>query len=52
MIIWGARMSKIKLDKDEKEILESFERGEWKSVQMPQRGVLTKESEKGKRNLV
>lgn len=26
-------MSKIKLDKDEKEILESFERGEWKSVQ-------------------
>lgn len=26
-------MSKIKLDKDELEILESFERGEWKSVQ-------------------
>ena len=26
-------MSKIKLDKDEQEILESFERGEWKSVQ-------------------
>jgi len=25
-------MSKIKLDKDEQEILESFERGEWKSV--------------------
>jgi len=26
-------MSKLKLDKDEQEILESFERGEWKSVQ-------------------
>ncbi|MCD6586085.1 MAG: antitoxin [Desulfobacteraceae bacterium] len=26
-------MSKIKLDRDEQEILESFERGEWKSVQ-------------------
>jgi predicted DNA binding CopG/RHH family protein len=26
-------MSKIKLDKDEQEILKSFERGEWKSVQ-------------------
>jgi len=26
-------MDEIKLDKDEKEILESFERGEWKSVQ-------------------
>jgi len=26
-------MDKIKLDKDEQEILESFERGEWKSVQ-------------------
>ena len=26
-------MNKIKLDKDEQEILESFERGEWKSVQ-------------------
>jgi predicted DNA binding CopG/RHH family protein len=26
-------MSKIKLDKDEQEILESFERGEWTSVQ-------------------
>jgi len=26
-------MGKIKLDKDEQEILESFERGEWKSVQ-------------------
>jgi predicted DNA binding CopG/RHH family protein len=25
-------MSKIKLDKDEQEILDSFERGEWKSV--------------------
>ncbi len=25
-------MSKIKLDKDEQEILNSFERGEWKSV--------------------
>jgi len=28
-----ARMDKIKLDKDEQEILKSFERGEWKSVQ-------------------
>ena len=26
-------MGKIKLDKDEQEILKSFERGEWKSVQ-------------------
>jgi len=26
-------MDKIKLDKEEQEILESFERGEWKSVQ-------------------
>lgn len=26
-------MDKIKLDKDEQEILKSFERGEWKSVQ-------------------
>lgn len=26
-------MDKIKLDKNEEEILESFERGEWKSVQ-------------------
>ena len=26
-------MNKIKLNKDEEEILESFERGEWKSVQ-------------------
>ena len=26
-------MDKIKLNKDEEEILESFERGEWKSVQ-------------------
>ena len=26
-------MSDIKLDKDEQEMLESFERGEWKSVQ-------------------
>ena len=26
-------MGKIKLDKDEQEILESFERGEWESVQ-------------------
>ena len=26
-------MGKIKLDKDEQEILESFERDEWKSVQ-------------------
>jgi len=25
-------MSKIKLDKDEQEVLDSFERGEWKSV--------------------
>ena len=26
-------MDKIKLNKDEQEIFESFERGEWKSVQ-------------------
>ena len=33
MIIWEVRkMKKIKLDKEEKNILDSFERGEWHSV--------------------
>ena len=31
-IIWEKKMSKIKLDKEEKDILDSFERGEWKQV--------------------
>jgi len=30
--IWEDEMSKIKLDKKEKDILDSYERGEWKSV--------------------
>jgi predicted DNA binding CopG/RHH family protein len=29
----GVTMSKIKVDREEKDILESFERGEWRSVQ-------------------
>ena len=33
MIIYEARMGKMILDNDEQDILESFERGEWKSVQ-------------------
>ena len=32
MSIWEDEMAKIKLDKEEKDILESYERGEWKSV--------------------
>ena len=32
MSIWEDKMAKIKLDKEEKEILDSYERGEWKSV--------------------
>ena len=31
-IIWERKRGKIKLDKEENEILESFERGEWTSV--------------------
>ena len=30
--IWEVEMAKIKLDKEEKEFLDSYERGEWKSV--------------------
>jgi len=30
--IWEDKMAKIKLDKEEKELLDSYERGEWKSV--------------------
>ncbi len=33
-------MNKIKLDKDEQEILESFERGEWKSVKNVKEEIL------------
>ena len=32
MSIWEDEMVKIKLDKEEKDILDSYERGEWKSV--------------------
>ena len=32
MSIWEDEMAKIKLDKEEKDILDSYERGEWKSV--------------------
>lgn len=32
MNIWEDKMAKIKLDKEEKDILDSYERGEWKSV--------------------
>lgn len=32
MSIWEDEMTKIKLDKEEKDILDSYERGEWKSV--------------------
>ena len=32
MIIWEDEMAKLKLDKEEKELLDSYERGEWKSV--------------------
>ena len=32
MSIWEDEMAKVKLDKEEKEILDSYERGEWKSV--------------------
>jgi len=30
--IWEVKMAAIKLDKEEKDILDSYERGEWKSV--------------------
>jgi len=30
--IWGNEMAKIKLDKEERDLLDSYERGEWKSV--------------------
>jgi predicted DNA binding CopG/RHH family protein len=30
--IWEDEMAKIKLDKEEKDLLDSYERGEWKSV--------------------
>ena len=32
MSIWEDEMAKIKLDKEEKDLLDSYERGEWKSV--------------------
>jgi predicted DNA binding CopG/RHH family protein len=32
VIIWEGEMAKLNLDKEEKELLESYERGEWKSV--------------------
>ena len=32
MSIWEVKMAAIKLDKEEKDILDSYERGEWKSV--------------------
>ena len=32
MSIWEGEMAKIKLDKEEKDFLDSYERGEWKSV--------------------
>lgn len=32
MSTWEDEMAKIKLDKEEKDILDSYERGEWKSV--------------------
>jgi predicted DNA binding CopG/RHH family protein len=32
VIIWEGEMAKLKLDKEEKELLDSYERGEWRSV--------------------
>ena len=32
VIIWENEMAKLKLNKEEKELLDSYERGEWKSV--------------------
>ena len=37
-------MDKIKLDKDEQEILESFERGEWKSVRNAKTEIMKHQS--------
>jgi predicted DNA binding CopG/RHH family protein len=32
VITWEGEMAKLKLDKEEKDLLDSYERGEWKSV--------------------